>query len=244
MKISIQNKLFFAMLAATLAIVGLMAIVIQWSFDRGFLEYVNVEERGEISKLALQLEDFYAKNKSWEILAKDPAEVLRLHALILPEEKLKHRDHDRPHHDKPPEWIVHPDKKGEAEFRRHPIERTVILDENGALFFGEKLGNKLPWLMPLMYEDKQVGSIGLYPPQKLLEANQLMFLERQKIVISSICVAAIVITILTSMTIAYHLTKPIRKLSAAAQKLIEGDYTTRVTADSKIGRASCRERVS
>lgn len=219
------------MLTATLVVVGFMTTVIQWSFDRGFLEYVNVEEQREVNNLALQLEEYYAKHTNWEQLAQDPLQVLRLHALDLPQEKIKHARHDLKERKEIPEWMNH--AKGEGDdHRRHPIERIVILDEQGQIFFGKKMNNQLPHLLPLLYQGKQVGSIGIYPPKELSETNQLMFLGKQKVVILSTCIAAILITIIVAMTLAYHLTKPIRKLSHAAQKLIEGNYRVRVTADS------------
>jgi two-component system sensor histidine kinase BaeS len=232
MKISIQYKLFAAMLFATLSVVGLMTIVIQWSFDRGFLEYVNIEEQEEINRLAQQLEEYYSQHQTWQGLLDNPLEVLKIHALTLPKSKTKHRANEFLKDGKIADRILH-SLKEKDERRRHPIQRTLILDINGGIIFGQKLEPKLPHLIPLMYNEKQVGSIGLYPPKKFHEVKQLMFVERQNSVVLMAGIAAVIITVGISLLLAYSLTKPIRKLSFAANKLIEGDYSIRISNNSR-----------
>jgi len=231
MKFSIQYKLFATMLVATLSVVVFMTLIIRWSFDKGFLEYVNIEEQEEITRLAHQLEGYYATHKSWEDLRQQPWEILQLHASIMPPGKAKHRlnEMSEEHHYR--EWMqkIKSDRKDDF---RHPIERTVILDENGKIFFGEKLQTKLPRLQPLMYNGKQVGNIGLYMPRKLFEANELLFVEKQTTFLFMACCISIVIAVGVTLLLAYFLAKPVRRLSYAARRLAEGDFSVRVPAES------------
>jgi len=217
------------MLLATLTVVIFMALIIQWSFDKGFLEYVNIEEQDEISKLAQELERYYDDHGSWDGLKERPYEILGLHAETMPPGKSKHRLHELADEHKYHEWLERTENPPHEGFR-HPIERTVILDENGEIFFGHKLNNKLPRLIPLMHNDVQVGSIGLYMPRKIVETNQLMFVEKQNTFILIACFISIFITICMSTIVSYRLTKPVRRLSSAARKLTEGDLTVRVPA--------------
>ena len=84
MKLSIQYKLLIAMFCATIAVVGIMAVVIQWSFDRGFLEYLNLEEQKGITRLIRQLEVYYEEQQSWDAFIEQPMLVVKIHALTLP----------------------------------------------------------------------------------------------------------------------------------------------------------------
>lgn len=229
-RISIQYKLFTAMLCATLVVVGLMTIVIQWGFDRGFLEYVNVEEQEEISRFAQQLEDYYAAKQNWRELAAEPLEVLKLHAMVVLQGRKKHHFHEVSIEGKMPKWML---ETIQHEPRRHPIQRTILLDEKGKIFFGQKLHPWLPHLIPIMFEGREVGNVGLYPPKKLSETSQLMFREKQNSFILTACILAILVTIAISMLLAYNLTKPIRRLSFAARRLTEGDYSIRVQTGSR-----------
>ena len=228
MNISIRNKIFAVLFSATLLIVIFMSCVIQWGFDRGFLEYVNIEEQEEIQQLARKLEEYYSRKLSWNELADNPLKVYTMHAEILPPGKSqrllnnlgrkKHLDSEK----------KEPDDNQEKK-HRYPIQRTVILDEAGKIIFGDKLYAKLPHMTPLLHNGARVGSIGLYLPQKLFESNQVTFIEKQTTFIIMAFLASMVIAIAFSMFLAFSLANPIRRLSSAAGKLNDGDYSVRVS---------------
>lgn len=241
MKLSIQYKVFAAILCAALAVAGYMAFVIQWSFDREFLEYVDTHEQQEIKRLAQLLEGYYEKYQGWETLVDRPLVVLEMHALTLPEGKRRDRLLEKARQKKLPDWIMNPrEKDGENHPPRHPIQRTLLLDSDQNVLFGQKQGDKLPRLIPIMYQGTQVGSLGLYSPQVLSETHQVLFVKKQKLVILMVGIAAVFITIGISLPLSYHLTKPIRRISQAANQLISGDYSTRIHSGAKdeLGRLS------
>ena len=99
LKIGIKYRLFLAMLAATAVVVGCMYLIVQWSFNRGFLQYVNTLEQERLGNLGEELQQAYAEQGSWDFLRRDPAawRRLMLHALppgsIAPErlERLERR---------------------------------------------------------------------------------------------------------------------------------------------------------
>ena len=223
-------KLFTAMFLATISVVGCLGFIIQWSFDQGFLEYVNLEEQKEINRLTHQLELYYGQHQSWEELRRNPLVVLMLHAQTEPDPKIRKRILAIIEHGNMPDWMA--DKNTKKE-RRHPLERIILLDQNSEIIFGSQLDQKLPHMIALMDGERRVGSLGLYPPKKISETNQLLFMERQKEIMLIASLAAILITAGVSMLLAYHLTRPIQKLSTAANNLAKGDYTTRVRAENR-----------
>lgn len=72
MKIRIQYKMFLAMLAVACGVVVCMFLVMRWSFNRGFLDYVNKADRERLVSLAEVLEEAYAGVGSWRFLQDDP----------------------------------------------------------------------------------------------------------------------------------------------------------------------------
>ena len=241
MKLSIQYKVFTAILFATLTVAGYMVFVIQWSFDRQFLEYIDTQEQQKIKQLAQLLETYYEKYQGWQTLIDNPVVVLEMYALTLPEGGRRDRFLDKGKQRALLDWVMNPPKNdGEIKTLRPPILRTLLLDNEQKLLFGQKTGDQLPHLTPIMYQEKQVGSLGLYSPQTISETYQVLFVKKQKFIILMVGVAAIFISIGISLPLSYHLTKPIRRISRAAKKLISGDYSTSVGKNGKdeLGRLS------
>lgn len=239
MIISIRTKLFSALLLTTLLVVFFMALLVQWGFDRGFLEYINKEEQAQTEQLAQKLEKYYAEHRSWEELAANPALVLQMHAALNPALAAKH--HFKPLNDKKRHDDEHKNgDKNQAARHIFPIERTVILDGTGKIIYGERLKPKLPHMRHLLFNGEQVGSIGLYLPEKLSEANQVTFIEQQTTFMVTVLLISVAIAVAVSIFLAFSLTRPIKRLSVAAQKLTEGDYSTRITAwdNDELGRLS------
>ncbi|WP_028583870.1 ATP-binding protein [Desulfogranum mediterraneum] len=233
MKLTIQYKLFLCMLAAALAVVAYMAVVIQWSFDRGFLEYIDTQEQEHLQRLLVELESYYKEKQSWQGLKDNPLELLQLHAHTLPESLKRERIIAMLKEGKLPDWLLSPSPQSSKEPPRHPLMRLIILDQNQRLIFGRRQGTEPPHLIPLQYRNRQVGAVGLYSPRSFSEDHQLLFVRQQKLALLLVGLAAIFITIGLSLPLAYHLTKPIRSLSQAARKLISGDFSPRLKPGSK-----------
>ena len=61
----IQNTLFIASLVGATLLVGAMALLMQWSLDRGLLEYANTREAERWQPAADALERYYELNRGW-----------------------------------------------------------------------------------------------------------------------------------------------------------------------------------
>ena len=68
LKLSIRSKLFLTLLVATGLAVVCMFALIQWSFDRGFLNYVKSLEEQRLESLVGTLEQAYGEKGSWDWL--------------------------------------------------------------------------------------------------------------------------------------------------------------------------------
>ncbi len=233
MKLTIQYKLFLAMMASAVVLIGYMAAVIQWSFDKGFLEYIDTAEQEELELLSGELEKHFAQHKSWEMLKNNPIILARLHIETLPESKKKKFFKEKLQRKDLPEWILEPEETFRDKRPLHPMARTIVLSAEGQFIFGKQQNDSLPELLPLHYQNRKIGSLGRYSPKIPSDNHQLLFVRKQKLIILLVGVAALFITIGLSLPLAFHLTKPVRRISAAAKNLIAGNYATRVQVISK-----------
>ncbi|HEX9874333.1 MAG TPA: hypothetical protein VGA43_08220, partial [Deferrimonas sp.] len=181
MKIRIQYRLFLALLAASgLAVFGMFSIM-QWSIDRGFLQYVNTLEQSRLERLAAGLEEAYAGRGSWAFINDDPAEWLRLMLRTRPEgslspeqmERLERRLERRAEQGRlpPPEGrLPYPEGRLPGPARRFE-SRVLLLDADGSRILGP--GGAEPDLArtPLRHDGTLVGYLILLPQKELSDVH-------------------------------------------------------------------------
>ncbi len=68
MEIKIKHKLFFTLLFTSFVVASGMFLFMQWSFDRGFLNYVNTQELEQLDELAERLTVSYGEHDNWRFL--------------------------------------------------------------------------------------------------------------------------------------------------------------------------------
>ncbi|OQX11417.1 MAG: hypothetical protein BWK76_19200, partial [Desulfobulbaceae bacterium A2] len=69
MKIGIQQRFFLSILTASGLAVLAMFLIIQWSINRGFLQFVNMMETEWLERLGGRLTEEYVTHGSWDFLA-------------------------------------------------------------------------------------------------------------------------------------------------------------------------------
>lgn len=239
LKIGIKYRLFLAMLAATAVVVGCMYLIVQWSFNRGFLQYVNTLEQERLDNLAGELEQAYGQQGGWEFLRDDPSAWLRLMLHTLPagtldpgrlkrlERRLERRAArgELPPREPPP---------GLA----HRFElRVVLLDADHHPVFGPAQVLRPGELRPLHEHGAVIGYLGLTPPPQRFDVHQLRFVRQQKLALALIAGVALLVSALIALPLAQRLLRPLRALAAATHRLAAGQYDTRVavTARDELG---------
>ena len=76
MKFSIKYKLLLTFFVATVAVVGAMLYLINWSFERSFLQYVVTSEEETQSRLIDMLANDYQTNGGWDSLINDNGRMM------------------------------------------------------------------------------------------------------------------------------------------------------------------------
>src|SRR3989338_6873146 len=72
MRFSITYKLLLSFFVATVVAVGSMLVLMQWSFERGFLQYINTVEQEAQNILIDTLVEEYRAQGNWEFLRDNP----------------------------------------------------------------------------------------------------------------------------------------------------------------------------
>ncbi|WP_111979203.1 ATP-binding protein [Algibacillus agarilyticus] len=78
---SISSKLIATLILALSLLVGVMYVLVQWSFDRGMLEYVNKKADIKLETLIKNLDSYYNYYDSWQGINDKPirwAHILRV----------------------------------------------------------------------------------------------------------------------------------------------------------------------
>lgn len=231
MKITLHYKLFAAILTAVLAVVVYMSLVMQWSFDRGFLNYVNTIEQEQLRRIAADLTAYYHEKKSWQELADQPLKMARIIVASFPEGRQKEHFLKRlAEHRLEPRFT--PSGPLPAEIPSHFFRRIFLLDKNKSPLFGYTPGKDQPMTIDIYYQNRIVGSVGVHPTNNLSNSHQLVFLKQQRVALILVAVAGFLIAAGFSLPLAYRLTRPIRRIAAATRAIASGKYDTRITVTS------------
>ncbi len=239
MRFTIKHKLFLTLLLATLAVVAIMIVVIKWSFERGFLEYVNKVEQEVHSNLVINLADAYKENGSWDFIRENPRQWYEIHRSSMPvsEEVGGHRHHSRNPgmYDKKREGG--PKSLSERGHRppprgKHRRGKVCLLDENKrAITHCRDNGEELK-LREIVVDDKKIGYLASSPRKKLSQEHDLHFSQKQHrfLLLLGLCIA--LVSVLVALPVSRQLIKPIKILADATRKLAAGQYQARVNVDS------------
>ncbi len=239
MKITLHYKLFGAILIAILAVVIYMSLVMQWSFDRGFLNYVNVVEQEQLGKIATDLEVHYKEKKSWTEFSTHPEKMAIIIIKSYPEGKLKERFIERIQENKLPRKLV-PSGPPPDNMPTHFLPRVFLLDADKNTVFGFDPEGANINMIALRYQNRVVGYLGAHPAKNLADSHQAVFAKQQKVTLILVAVAGFLIAAGLSLPIAYRMTRPIRRFATATRDLSSGRYDTRIdiTSRDEFGRLS------
>ncbi|WP_136808979.1 ATP-binding protein [Desulfosediminicola flagellatus] len=235
MKIKIKHKLFFTLLLTSTVVAAGLFVFLQWSFDRGFLNYVKNQELAQLDQLADRLSGYYAEQGSWDFLEDNYPLWFRIHSevFLTPGRPMPRMDSGRkpfpaghigPPHD--PEGI-----RG----------RIVLYNADKHKIIGGPPGdsNDLK-LLDITRQGKTIGYLGLAPVMEISASGDLRFVEQQTETFALVTLVMLAVSILLSFPVAIHLLRPIRQLTDGTLGLIGGKFSTRipVTTGDELGQLS------
>lgn len=244
MKIGVSHKLFLTILAAAGLAVISAALIMQWSFSRGFLKFVNTIEKSGLSNLATKLEQNYRTEQNWEFLRRNPEQWRILVASSMSKEVtppgMRVPSGPPPEHfggDKrglsPPDGHLGEDMHGgPPPPARHFDERLFLLDANRKVLVSNvevPIGSAAT---PLIYQGKVVGYLGLLPHTHISDLPHQRFLKEQKLASALVVGVVVILAALLSLMLARRIVRPLSEVALASQQLSSGIFSTRVSVTS------------
>lgn len=233
MRLTVGHKLFFILLIVIGLVALGMAAFMSWSFERGFVNYIEERKQERITDFVGRLEDYYRDHGTWDELVHDKAEWLRLIFSDEPHEK-----------DKPPRWIEHIMKESmsqpQSEEDAHkgppphlPIDKRVILMGRGKQLLIGRIDDIREFEhYPIHSGDRIVGYAGIRPGPPLERIVEARFLEKQIANFIWIALATIIFAAAIAIPIARRLGKPLRAFTRGSRALAAGRYDTRIPVES------------
>jgi two-component system sensor histidine kinase BaeS len=219
MKLGITSKLFFAILLTSVVVAVAMATAVRYSFNQGFLGYLNEQEAQRIESLRPNLAKAYQEHGNWDFLRANPR---RWFSLI-----------------RPPGMPDADDNPGGR--RPFPAEsdmtglnlRITLLDEQRRLVIGNPKPEPRASLKSIDVGGKTVGWLALVPFQQVTTGAALRFQEQQLKTAWIIGGVAILLAALVAFLLAQMFLAPVKRIAASTHRLATGDYSSRVAISSR-----------
>lgn len=247
MKMGMTARLFLFILGATGLAVVLLLMIMWWSINRGFYQYLGTMDQKRLSQLSEDLVRKYEQNGSWNFLQHDPPRWNEISAGPAPPNGI-----ERPpmpfQDDKPPREPAFqtkenyfpprpPNDEQYGETRRlhknEPPDPLIILNADKKTIHGAKHAHETLDYHQIIVRGKIVGYVGVLSPRHFLDPMQIGFLAGQKTALFFAAAAMVLIVMIISWPLAQRLVKPIQEMAAATHDIASGKYATRISVSSK-----------
>lgn len=233
MRVSIFSKLTFAFVSLTALVLIATLTLARWSFERGFLDYVNALELERLERAASLLATEYVRQgDSWDALT-----VRQFRRLTQgygggdafpdrrppgPPPTEGQRAEGRP----PPPGRGGPPPGGPS--RSSPPTALINAQQQPVM------GAQFPTLsenhirVPVVVDDNTVGILVSLPRQQFTSVPETAFAQRQLRASWLIGAGSLMAALLVSALLARGLLAPVRRMVSAVHTLSNGDYTARL----------------
>ncbi len=241
MFISIRHKLFATLLAAVVTVVVGMFFLIHWSFDRGFLNYVNIVESKRLDSLATHLQEAYTDQGDWLFLQRNHRLWRQFLAASTPEGPQQFdplqdmpvaRDGRSRRHPPGRGNGMWQERKAPDNFReemKHLFEfRVILLNADKKVVIGPRKFPANLKIIPLRYDSVAIGYLGHIPQKNLLSQHQLNFVRQQKKSFAIISLLIAALATLLAFPLASKLVRRMNALARGTHHLAAGKYDTRL----------------
>jgi two-component system sensor histidine kinase BaeS len=222
MTLSIAQKLVAAFVGLTLLVLVATLGLARWSFEQGFLDYVNALEQTRLERLQLDLaQEYLAAGGNWKALSGQ-----RFGALLR--RSAPHELRGAP----PPGGRPPPGMRQSESQRRGPqgAPPTALYDRDDNLIAGESLNiNGSPAIrIPIVVDGTIVGELRSEPRRHFSSPQETEFSRQQLKTSWIIGISSLVIAFGVSLLLARGLLAPIRRMLGSVAQLSSGDYSHRM----------------
>jgi two-component system sensor histidine kinase BaeS len=201
----------FAAIAGTIAALTFAAYaVFSWSFDRGFIDFINRADEARLETLIDTLGAGYAREGSWDWIVNDRERWVELVRSNLG-------------------FGVRAQQSGsDPSFPLTIDPRLLLFDASRQRLIGRAELAERAVLRPIAVQGRTVGFLGSIQRTELLESIERVYLSRQHMTFAGLAVAMAIASLLLGAGVSYWLTRRVRELADAAHALKAGHYEQRL----------------
>lgn len=192
--------------------------ITRWGFDRGFLDYINEQERTRLVNLASELaQDYQTSNNSWSTLT--PETFDNYVANIWKNAGPPHQFRPKPPRDQHP-----PPKRAGAPPHRHGPPKALFSSNNDYIVGEKTIDTNNQIKIPIFVNGKSVGYIISEAIPAPTSPRETAFADQQFTLIWIVGSISIMVALLISLVLSRSMLAPIRQISARLNQLSSGDY--------------------
>ncbi len=230
MRLQISQKLVLALLGLTLLVLIATLGLARWSFERGFLDYVNALEQTRLERIGQDLEQYYvAAGETWATMTAERFGDLSRQS--MPREVLPGGP---PGPARPRPGSGRSEGRDRLPGRQPPpgpeaLEPPIALyDSNAQQIAGIELGGGSTEhiRVPIVVNGAAVGELRSLPRRQLDSPQETEFAKQQLNASWVIGIASLALALGVSLLLARGLLAPVRRMIAGVARLSSGDYST------------------
>lgn len=232
MQLSITHKLVLAFFSLTTILLVATLGLARWSFQQGFLDYVNALEQTRLEIIRDDLAEEYAEaGGSWSSVSPRRFDSLLRIAMGTSTQSTR----DRPPRNRPP--LGRPQQDAPPHGRPPPPrgpERlgppTALLDAHGQLVMGVPIAESSTDLIrvPIVVDGTLVGELLSEPRRQISSPQDTAFSKQQLITSWLIGAVALLLAMIVSVVFAKRMLAPVQRMIASVRQLANGDYAVRL----------------
>lgn len=250
MSLSIVHKLVAAFLGLTLIVLVATLGLARWSFQQGFLDYVNALEQVRLERIQTQLaSDYIDAGNQWgfvtdaylgQLLRPNSGNAAaRLQRALGDSQSRAGRPERRPPPPGGPGGPAGgpggPGRSGGALGTLPPALEsfappTALFDNNNGRIAGPLSDADATYIIrvPVMVNGQQVGELRSDPRRQIDEPLETAFSKRQLTTSWVIGLCSLLLALLVSLALARGLSAPIKRMISGVGRLSAGDYSQRM----------------
>ena len=228
MRLSIKYKLFFALLSAHILVLLVMYSVVNYNFNRGFVNYVSRIEERQVPALVAGLADYYRRTGTWDALA--PPENYAIWSDLIADSITSSADPDeRRRVSRPVPGFTQDDWYYQSEYSpARPYLHLLDADKNVVVGTPGDFNPDLATLNPIIVDGETVGYVSVTSRQQLSAQADQLFASEQRTFFWQLAAFLLVLSALVSFPTAIYLTRPLRDVVAGTRVLSSGKFDLRL----------------
>lgn len=246
----LKYQLFLSLLLSSGLLILILYAFNSWSFNRGFLSYLNKTEMQKLAPMITELAAGFEQAGNWNYLTDNLNSwdsLLRKYIGKRPEPP---RDSNRQRDPRPPQLQVQLEldqrpKPGQKPRPRQQngegqltiVAHLILADTDKQILIAPPPhlpanNSERTWL-PILVNDTLVGYLGYQQIQQLSGGLDRVFAEQQRRSFAYGALFVILLSALLAVVLAARIVGPILKMKSAVSRISQGEFTHRISSDRK-----------